>query len=993
MEQHRYRAFISYSHADEAWARWLHRALESYRVPARLRQGARSQLPQRLLPIFRDRDELPSAAELGSVIQQALRDSRMLIVVCSPRAAGSRWVNEEIRYFKSLGRGGQVLALIVDGEPHASEAERECFPAAMTQAMDAEGHLTGQPVEPIAADARDSGDGRQGALLKLIAGLLEVGLDDLTQRERQRQRWQRVQQVLTVLAVVAVLVSAWQWFERYRRGKLLEQRIETVYERGRLALLAQAPQRAAVYLGEAYALGLDTPALRFMLARALETVDALNPFPPAATGFIQRPAFSPDDTQFITPVVGEQGTLAVLRDAKSGAELQRLTGLPAHPHLLRFLPGGTRVLVSGYAESTNYGQQGAETGVWDVRSGKQLLKLAGHAGHFGNPLSPDARLLLTTEGDQPGVQLRDVESGAVLRTLPHVATAQAAGFSRDGLAVFTGDSEGLVRHWDARSGRLLHTLTGRTPTGITGLLVSPDGKRLVGISRKGDVRVWALPAGELQLAFSADKSYVADVQLDAAGLRLLTVGRQGYKVWDIERGVLLFTRDVKLDWVASGDLDASGRFVAIATTDEPRAELWDVLSRRRLADIEFEPQAVSAATFNHRGDALLLAGESGNTARLSPLPGPRLDLRQPPALYGAQFAGSTSRLVTAGYDQQLGVWNRATGTRIASGKGHTQRLVQLLTTSDGERAITTADDGTVSIWRVADGQRLAITAIAGATRRMLLSTDDAQLLLLHYAAITDDNEALLLDARSGQRLHTLQHPAPVLTAAFSPDGFSVFTGCGDGVLRQWSRSDGRLLQSYPLPGAVYTALVFGPDPRRLLIVDQSKGAQVITLPGGTVSQRLPLAQGNETHQGSVAVAPDGQHWALITSTGEIWSQPVAGGDWRVIPQGGHRPWELRYLSPSLLVSSDWDGALHVWDSARAQALALLGAHDQVAWTMQLDAAGSELLSASLDGSARVWAVAQTLPAAAAVKGAVQCRVPLQLDDDLQLRRVVLPLCD
>lgn len=32
----RYRAFIAYSHQDEVRAKWLHKALETYRVPARL---------------------------------------------------------------------------------------------------------------------------------------------------------------------------------------------------------------------------------------------------------------------------------------------------------------------------------------------------------------------------------------------------------------------------------------------------------------------------------------------------------------------------------------------------------------------------------------------------------------------------------------------------------------------------------------------------------------------------------------------------------------------------------------------------------------------------------------------------------------------------------------------------------------------------------------------------------------------------------------------
>ena len=88
----KYWAFISYSHGDSGWADWLHQAIETYRVPSRLQRpaGASEPVPRRLYPVFRDRDELPSAPDLSARIRTALSQSRCLIAICSPRAA-SRW--------------------------------------------------------------------------------------------------------------------------------------------------------------------------------------------------------------------------------------------------------------------------------------------------------------------------------------------------------------------------------------------------------------------------------------------------------------------------------------------------------------------------------------------------------------------------------------------------------------------------------------------------------------------------------------------------------------------------------------------------------------------------------------------------------------------------------------------------------------------------------------------------------------------------------------
>src|SRR5438874_2405779 len=117
----KYWAFLSYSHTDKKWGDWLHKALETYRVPRRLvgKESRDGKVPERVYPIFRDREELPVSADLGSNINEALGESRYLIVICSPRSAQSRWLGEEIKTFKKLGREDRILALIDDVQQHA----------------------------------------------------------------------------------------------------------------------------------------------------------------------------------------------------------------------------------------------------------------------------------------------------------------------------------------------------------------------------------------------------------------------------------------------------------------------------------------------------------------------------------------------------------------------------------------------------------------------------------------------------------------------------------------------------------------------------------------------------------------------------------------------------------------------------------------------------------------------------------------------------------
>lgn len=218
-----YRAFISYSHRDKAWADWLHKALETYRVPSRLvgTTTAHGTIPRRLNPVFRDREELASATDLGRKVNEALAQSENLIVLCSPASAASRWVNEEVLAYKRMGRGERIFCLIVKGEPNATnmpgrEAE-ECFCPALRFRLDANGQPTHERTEPIAADARAGKDGKANAKLKLIAGMLDVGFDALKQREQRRilRRMAAVTAVAVAVMAITIVLAVFALISRH----------------------------------------------------------------------------------------------------------------------------------------------------------------------------------------------------------------------------------------------------------------------------------------------------------------------------------------------------------------------------------------------------------------------------------------------------------------------------------------------------------------------------------------------------------------------------------------------------------------------------------------------------------------------------------------------------------------------------------------------------------------------------------------------------------
>ncbi|MCC8070219.1 MAG: TIR domain-containing protein [Bacteroidales bacterium] len=159
--QYKYYAFISYSHRDEEWAKWLQHEFEHYHLPTSVNRHP--NLPENFRPIFRDIDEL-SGGQLGPQISQALASSAYLVVICSPWSAKSPYVSDEIREFITIGQARgidneeRIFPYIVDGIPH--DRLNECFPQPLKELSE----------ELIAGDATKHG--REHAFVKVLAGTL-----------------------------------------------------------------------------------------------------------------------------------------------------------------------------------------------------------------------------------------------------------------------------------------------------------------------------------------------------------------------------------------------------------------------------------------------------------------------------------------------------------------------------------------------------------------------------------------------------------------------------------------------------------------------------------------------------------------------------------------------------------------------------------------------------------------------------------------------------
>ena len=199
----KYFAFISYNSNDIAWGKRLQRKLESYKMSATL-CSERGWKRKPINPIFFAPTDIQPGG-LTEELQDRLKASRHLIVICSPHSAKSEWVGREIEYFHQLGRTQHIHFFIVEGAPHSDNPNTECFNPIVEK--------LGLP-EMLGANIHEkifrwSWLNKERAYVQLISKLLDVEFDTIWQRHKRQLFVKILAWSVSALLVLSMLLGVY----------------------------------------------------------------------------------------------------------------------------------------------------------------------------------------------------------------------------------------------------------------------------------------------------------------------------------------------------------------------------------------------------------------------------------------------------------------------------------------------------------------------------------------------------------------------------------------------------------------------------------------------------------------------------------------------------------------------------------------------------------------------------------------------------------------
>jgi WD40 repeat protein len=874
--EYKFWAFISYSHIDKKWGDWLHRNLETYKVPKPLvgRETQRGEpVPARVNPIFRDREELPTSADLGSVITEALKQSRYLVVICSPHSAKSHWVNKEILDYKKLGRENHILSLIVDGVPNAADGkpgipvEAECFPDALKYQLGEDGEINKtRRTEPIAADARQQGDGRLNAKLKLLAGILGVNYDDLKRRDEQRRR--RRQYLLFTISTALILVFAalagialWQW----QQAELQKHRVQTVLSRADCTtaldrISKNEDAEAIARLCRALDMDPDNHDADALLFSLLSTRNWLLPLDNLQLDDEQLLALDANGHKAMSL---KDGTLRFWDiDAH-----QVIRNIPGYAFALPppvFTPDGQSAIidVSNQFERLNLATgastllqtndqkdwtdpnfyltpKGWTTAIYSVKSNQIISTLDYHEPELP-AFSPNGqRLAAVTIPDNPDtstanlfntLRLWNVSNGARLSFKKSYPDAIAANSWSVDSRFLLAASQNILDIWNPDVARL----KAEPPCLADNVLdawFTPDGKRIIAVTGN--------TAGE-------------DLSSDQQGMYMYAFNPMGPDkesfshataafIWSADPDTSAVSAWRQPPWVLDAEFSPDNRW--IVTTSGNSAQIWNAVTHELKSSIQMDDVPVTAV-FSPDSRRLLLVSAS-ETAQIWDVPGNRavgqpiinqeeLDYAQNHnersvtsigfapvkhpnrAFYGA-FSPDGKRFALAiGFGVHF--FDANTDLDITKQPMRGNDFVQSVCfSSDSKELLTASLDSVGHLWDVATGSPIGQPMNAKQFAAFNPNSD--------YIVTLADSAVQIWDATNQQCLWSIQLNEKNNSAEFSPDSKRIVIASGNNS-RVWNWRTARAAPVVMTHDSPVTSAVFSPDGNYVLTASEDKTAKV-----------------------------------------------------------------------------------------------------------------------------------------------------------------------
>jgi WD40 repeat protein len=530
--------------------------------------------------------------------------------------------------------------------------------------------------------------------------------------------------------------------------------------------------------------------------------------------------------------------------------------------------------------------------------------------------SPDGKLLATGSFDRT-LKLWDMGTGKEIRTMQgpsaHQNIVMQVAFSPNGRLLASCSTDNTLKLWDVPLAGPLFRTAGPAP--INDVKLSPDGTQLATADGDERVRLWNAVTGKETAALAGHKGAVKCVAYSANGQWLASGGEdRSVRLWNVTNGqplgVIPMAHAVSVQAVAFHPNNQ----MLFSADAQGVVRFWTLPVQADVALAPAPAGLVKAAAVSPGGKEVVVGDEQGVRLYDVTKPGQGRVLAGGPKVAVTAVATNGTLVAASFAEHTVCLWNAASGELIAQFSAHRFPITGIALDAKGQTLLTSSMDGSVKVWPLPivgkPPQQIAA--------KMILTT----------------------------------HERGTTSVAFHPNGTQFFTSGVEGSVKQWDLPAGNFVRAFPETKETVLALALSREanPTKLAAVSKDRTLRVWNLADGKLAATVPLPD----EANGLAFSPDGAKIITAQARGEAivwtWANGQQVQSFATVPQV--RGVLFTEAQTVLTIGSDKTMSLRKLHASRT-----LAAHGQAVTELALTPNGSHLLTASIDGTVKLFNVA------------------------------------
>jgi WD40 repeat protein/uncharacterized caspase-like protein len=562
--------------------------------------------------------------------------------------------------------------------------------------------------------------------------------------------------------------------------------------------------------------------------------------------------------------------------------------------------------------------------IWNAATGKLLGTLAGFKEVPRASFSPDGKAILVRSTKDFFVTIQDAATlQERMRLTAHTKGINDAGYTKDGSKIFTGSADGTVKIWDALTGKLLTDIKNNAGEIYTAQF-SPDGKKIAVVYQNQEQIIWEVQTGLLLSRLKSPKEFSYYALFDNNAKRVVTCSGGAARIWDAATGDLI--KEIKDD--------SAYLYNAYFSTDGKKI----------------------IATISWGGGAIIFDAEQGK----------RLQLFKKQKFDSYAISSDGKKMVTAEWNQNITVWDLATGNSITSFDGSAGKQLQfsrngiygLGFSTDGKQIIAGYNAGEAIIWNIATGNK-RVAVLKGNTNYIGSSVVSPA---GDFAATVSGGAVRIWDIKSGKIISRLADRfGSNVKLSFNKKGNRIFTHIYDDdddndeyEARLWDIATGTLIKDVNGDIGKFEEFKFSPDGNTLAVYDWYIDETYLwdtetgDLKGKLAGHRSGIVSATFSDDSKTIITTS------MDSTARVWNcdngklMLTLSGHTKLVSSAEYN------VGKTKIVTSSWDSTAKIWDAATGQELLTLKGHKNGVTNASFNASGTKIVTASYDTTVKIW---------------------------------------